>query len=96
MPPSGLLISSPSDVEARYGQKQTTSWVGDTVQGTETGEDDAPHLMTPVETTAGPVSDGAAPPHLQQALERRGLLPTRPIVATGDLDAELLVTSPRE
>lgn len=52
--------------------------------------------MTQVETTAGPVSDGAATPHIHQALERQGLLPTTPIVDTGDLDAELLVTSPRE
>jgi transposase len=52
--------------------------------------------MTPVETTAGPVSDGAATPHIHQALERQGLLPTTHIVDTGDLDAELLVTSQRE
>jgi transposase len=96
MPPSGLLISSPYDVEARYGKQRTTSWVGYKVHVTETCEDDAPHLMTPVETTAGPVSDGAATPHIQQALARQGLLPTTPIVDTGDLAAELLVTRQRE
>jgi transposase len=96
IPPAGLLISSPYDVEARYGNKHTTSWVGYKVPVTETCDDDAPPLMTHVETTAGPVSDGAATPHLHQALARQGLLPTTPIVDTGDLDAELLVTSPRE
>ena len=96
IPPSGLCLSSPDDVEARYGNQQTTSWVGYTVHVTETCEDDAPHLMTHVETTAGPVSAGAATPHIHQALDRRGLLPTTPIVDTGDLDAELLVTSQRE
>jgi transposase len=96
IPPSGLLISSPYDVEARYGNTQTTSWVGYTVHVTEICEDDAPHLITHVETTAGPVSAGAATPHIHQALDRRGLLPTTPIVDTGDLDAELLVTSERE
>jgi transposase len=90
------LISSPYDVEARYGNKPTTSWVGDKVPVTETCEDEAPHLMTQVETTAGPVSDGAATPHIHQALERPGLLPTTPSVDTGYLDAELLVTSERE
>ena len=90
------MISSPYDVEARYGNKPTTSWVGYTVHVTETCEDDAPHIMTHVETTAGPVSDGAATPHIHQALERQGLLPTTPIVDTGYLDAELLVTSQRE
>ena len=95
IPPSGLLISSPYDVEARYGKKQTTSWVGYTVHVTETCDDDAPHLMTHVETTAGPVSDGAATPHIHQALARQGLLPTTHLVDTGDLDAERLVTSQR-
>jgi transposase len=95
IPPAGLLISSPSDVEARYGKTQTTSGVGYNVHVTETCEDDAPHLITPVETTAGPVSDGAATPHSHQARARQGLLPTTPIVDTGDLDAELLVTSRR-
>jgi DDE family transposase/tRNA synthetase class I (W and Y) len=56
----------------------------------------APHILTHVETTAGPVSDGAATPHIHQALARQGLWPTTPIVDPGDLDAELLVTSQRE
>lgn len=96
VPPSGLLISSLVDVEARYGNKQTTSWVGYKVHVTETCEDEAPHSITHVETAAGPGSDGAATPHIHQALDRRGLLPTTLIVDTGDLDAELLVTSERE
>lgn len=96
MPPSGLLSSSPYDVEARYGNKPTTLWVGYTVHVTETCEDDAPHIMTQVETTAGPVSDGAATPYIQRALARQGLLPTTPMVKTGSLDAELLGTGPRE
>jgi transposase len=96
IPPSGLFISSPDDVEARDGKKHTTSWVGYKVHVTETCEDDAPHLITQVETTAGPVSDGAATPHIQQALARQGLLPATHTVDTGYLDAELLATSPRE
>jgi len=96
IPPSGLLIRSPYDVEARFGNKPTTSWVGYNVHVTATCEDDAPHLMTPVATTAGPVSDGAATPRIHQALKRPGLLPRTPSVDTGDLDAELLVTSQRE
>jgi transposase len=94
IPPAGRLISSPYDVEARDGKKptkHTTSWVGDKVHG-----DDTPHLMTPVETTAGPVSAGAATPHIHQALDRQGRLPTTPIVDTGDLEAARLVTSQRE
>jgi hypothetical protein len=95
MPPSGRLSRSPDDVEARYGNKPTTSWGGDTVQVTATGADEAPPLMTPVETTAGPVRAGAATPPSQQALARHGLWPTTPLVETGDLDAARLGTSPR-
>jgi len=96
IPPAGLFISSPYDVEARYGNKPTTSGVGYKVHVTETCEDDAPHIIAHAETTAAPVSDGAVTPHSHQALERQGLLPTTPSVDTGDLDAELLVTSQRE
>ena len=96
IPPSGLFISSPYDVEARYAKKQTTSWVGYKVHVTETCDDDAPHLITHVETTAGPVADGEVTPRIHQALERKGVLPASHIVDTGYLDAELLVTSQRE
>jgi transposase len=96
LPPSGLFISSPYDVEARYAKKQTTSWVGYTVHGTETCDDEAPPLIPHVETTAGPVADGAITPRIHQARERTGMLPALHIVDTGSLDAELLVTSQRE
>ena len=96
MPPSGLFISSPYDVDARYAKKQTTSWVGYKVHVTETCDDDAPHLITHVETTAGPVADGEVTPRIHHALERKGVLPATHIVDTGYLDAELLVTSQRD
>ena len=96
IPPSVLFISSPYDVEAHYAKKHTTSWVGYKVHVTETCDDQAPHLITHVETTAGPVADGEATPRIHQALERKGLLPHLHIVDTGYLDAELLVTSQRD
>jgi transposase len=96
IPPAGLFISSPYDVEARYAKKQTTSWVGYKVHVTETCDDDVPHLITQVETTTGPVADGAVTPRIHQALERKGVLPAAHIVDTGYLDAELLVTSQHE
>jgi transposase len=96
IPPSILFISSPYDVEARYAKKHTTSWVGYKVHVTETCDDQTPHLITHVETTAGPVADGAATPRIHRALERKGLLPHLHIVDTGYLDAELLVTSQRD
>lgn len=93
IPPAGTFISSPDDTEARYAKKHTTSWVGDNVHVTETCEDDAPHVMTHGETTAGPVSDGAVTPRIHEARAHTGLLPRTPIVATGSLDAELFATS---
>jgi Transposase DDE domain len=96
IPSAGLFISSPYDVEARYAKKHTTSWVGYKVHVTETCDDDAPHLITHVETTAGPVADGEVTPRIHQALARKSVLPAPHSVDTGYLDAELLVTSQRE
>ena len=96
IPPAGTFISSPYDTEARYAKKHTTSWVGYKVHVTETCEDDAPHVITHVETTAGPVADGAVTPRIHEALAHTGLLPRTHIVDTGYLDAALLATSQRE
>ena len=60
---------------------------------TETCEDDLPHLITHIETTPGPASDGGTTPTIHAALEQRGLLPGTHIVDTGFLDADLLVKS---
>jgi transposase len=60
---------------------------------TETCEDDLPHLSTHVETTSGPVADGAATPTIHAALQQRDLLPAIHLVDTGFLDAELFVES---
>jgi transposase len=93
LPPSRLFISSPYDTEARYARKHTTSWVGYKVHVTETCDDDSPHLITHVETAAGPVADGEATPQIHQALDSKALLPDKHIVDTGYLDADLLVRS---
>jgi transposase len=58
IPPSALFISSPYDVEVRYAKKHTTTWVGYKVHLTESCEDDAPHLITHVETTPVPKLSG--------------------------------------
>jgi transposase len=94
LPPSARFISSPYDLDAHYAKKHTTSWVGYKVHLTETCEDDTPSLITNVETTPGPVADGAVTPSIHQDLAERDLLPGRHVVDTGYLDAELLVTIP--
>jgi transposase len=96
IPPSSAFISSPYDTEARYAKKRTTSWVGYKVHLTETCEDDAPHLITHVETTPAPVADGDTTPQIHQALQDKDLLPGKHLTDTGYLDAELLVSSQQE
>jgi len=84
----------PPDLYALHdARKYTTQWVGYKVHLTETCEDDAPHLITHVETMSGPTADGTATPKIHEALQRRGLLPRTYIVDTGFLDAELLIES---
>ncbi len=96
LPPSTLFISSPYDADAHLGKKGSTCWVGYKVHLTETCEDDAPALITHVETTTAPISDGAVTSTIHEALKAQKLLPATHIVDTGYLDAELLVTSPRD
>jgi len=92
-PPSSQFVSSPYDLEARYARKETTTWVGYKVHLTETCDDDAPHLITHVETTPGPVADGDVTPAIHEGLEAKGLLPGKHLADTGYVDAELLVRS---
>lgn len=87
------MISSPYDLDAHYSKKQTTSWVGYKVHLSETCEPDALHLITNVETTAAPISDGDVTEAIHLSLASKNLLPNKHIVDTGYLDAELLVTS---
>jgi transposase len=96
MPPAELFLSSPYDVEARSAKKQTTAWMGYKVQVTTTCDDAAPHCITQVATTAGPVADGEVTLRSHHALAHQGMLPAPHIVETGSLDAAWLVTSPRE
>jgi transposase len=93
IPPAAQFISSPYDAEAHYARKHTAPGVGDNVHITALCEDDLPHLMTHVETTIGPVADGAVTSKIHAALQQRDLLPGTHIVDTGFLDADLLVES---
>ncbi len=96
IPASRAVISSPYDADARFARKGTTQWIGYKAHLTETCDDDFPHLITNVETTAAPIADGEATPVIHQALKKKNLLPEKHIVDTGYLDAELLVTSQRD
>jgi Integrase core domain len=96
IPKASQFLSSPFDLDAHLGRKNTTGWVGYKVHLTETCEDNAPNLITHVETTAAPMADGEVTPRVHRALQEQRLLPQIHIVDTGYLDAELLVTTDAE
>ncbi len=54
--PATQLITSPYDLDARNGKKRTTFWLGYKVHFTQTCDEDAPQLITHVETTPAPRS----------------------------------------
>ncbi len=96
LPPATLFISSPYDPDAHLAKKGSTCLVGYKAHFTEICEDDAPSLITHVETTTAPIADGDVTATIHAALKEQQLLPTMHIVDTGYVDAELLVTSPRD
>jgi transposase len=79
-----------------YARKETTTWVGYKVHLTEACDDEAPHLITRVETTPGPIADGDVTPVIHEGLAAKGLLPGMHLADTGYVDAELLVRSRRD
>jgi len=92
MPPSGQYISSPYDVEARYGVKRGTSWVGYKIHLTEQCEPDLPMLITNVETTPATTPDFNVVERIHQKLSERQRLPARHLMDTGYLSSNHLVT----
>jgi len=87
------LIHSPYDIEARYRIKRGTPWLGSKVQLTETCDDDTPHLITQVETTAATVQDDAVTARIQDDLAARGIGPAVHLVDAGSTTAAHLVAS---
>jgi transposase len=96
LPPAARFISSPYDPDAHLARKRTTQWVGYKVHLTETCEPKTPNLITHVQTSPGPVADGALTGAIHAALERKQLLPGEHLVDTGYVDAALLVSSRQE
>jgi transposase len=96
IPRAAQFISSPYDGDAHLAATGTTAWIGYKVALTETCEDDAPNLITHVETVPGPVADREVTPRVHRALPQQGRLPRVHLVDSGFLDAELLVASRRD
>ena len=92
-PPCVQQIRSPYDIEARYGTKRTTHWTGYKVHLSESCDEDAPRLITHVETTGAPVADQQATPVIHKALEHKELLPQQHLVDAGYTSVHLMVSA---
>lgn len=91
--PAAQLINSPYDLDARYGKKRTTLWVGYKVHFTQTCDEDAPLLITHVETSRAPVNDEKALSAIHANLAEKDLLPDQHLVDAGYVDATNLIQS---
>ena len=99
------MITSPHDIEARFGKKQSTTWMGYKVQLTETCNDGGPpetcndggpHLILNATTRPAPAPDGQVTLEAQGSLRDRSLMPGKRMVGTGFIDADLLLAMRRE
>ncbi|MFI6743528.1 transposase [Nonomuraea sp. NPDC050451] len=88
--PGAIRLVTPYDVQARHSIKRGTGWTGYKVHFSETGEPDAPHMITNVATTAATVTDTEMTAPIHQALQQRRLLPDEHLVDHGYTSATLL------
>lgn len=88
--PAAQRINSPYDVEARYGAKRSTTWIGYKVHLTETCDTETPHLVSQVATTIATGTDYDTLPQVQD------LLPAEHLVDAGYVTATHLVTSAQQ
>jgi transposase len=93
IPPASDFISSPYDLQARYGKKYSTQWTGYKVHVTETCEADQPHLIVHMATTPAPISDVSMTGRIQADLQHAQLLPSQQFMDTGYVNAEVLASS---
>jgi transposase len=80
-------------VEARYGTKRETHWVGYKVHLTESCDADRPRLITQVLTTPATVTDYEVAAPIQAELVAKGLPPSDHLLDGGYVDGEFLATS---
>src|SRR3712207_6724033 len=74
MPEAAYSIESPYEPEAHYSTKRSMSGVGYKAYLTETYDEEFPHLITNVRTTAATTTDVKQPPTIQDGLFGNGLL----------------------
>lgn len=87
------LKPSPYDLDARNGKKRSTFWTGYKVHFTQTCDEDAPQLITHVQTTPAPRSDEGVLSAIHADLAEKELLPDQHLVDSGYTTLTNLVTS---
>lgn len=93
LPGADTLIKSPYDPDARYSRKRDETWVGYKVHLTETCDDNLPHLIVNVETTAASQPDFNLLPTIHDQLAARELLPGTHLVDAGYVDGAVFADS---
>jgi transposase len=89
-------MDSPYAPDAHFGNNRRITGTGYTVHVTEPCDAAALHVMTHVETTEAAVTDVTMTEPIQQALSDKQVAPDEHLVDAGDVDATLLVQSPRD
>ena len=93
MPPGTQLFQSPDDLDARFGTKRETEWVGYRVHLTETCDEDAPQLITQVATVPATTNDIEVTGEIRADLPARDLLPAEHLLDAGYVGAQHLVAN---
>jgi hypothetical protein len=91
--PAAQLLTSPYDLDARNGKKRATFWTGYKVHFTQTCDEEAPQLITHVETTPAPLSDEGVLSAIHAELAEKDLLPDHHLVDSGYVSIANLVQS---
>ena len=93
LPRAATAIESPYDTEARFSTKRDLSWTGYKVHLSETCDEELPRLITNVHTTTATTQDVSCTADIQKQMQKNNLLPSRHLVDTGYIDAQLVIES---
>lgn len=93
LPPGRERLSSPYDLDARYGTKRGMGWCGYKIHASETCEPDAPHLISHVATTDATVTDTEMTAGIHRGLAERELTPGEHAVDAGYVTAAHILTA---
>ena len=85
MPAAAQSINSPHDPQARYSIKRETIWCGYKAHLSETCDEDAPRLITQVQTTPGTTQDSDLTDQIHAEMKAADRLPACHFIDSGYL-----------